>query len=173
MVKRDVITALIDSKKAAVLNTLLESSEELYLKEISDSSKVPISTTFRILQELTANGLVAKRKWKTSKVYSCPQNDKVEFLKDLFTEEVDAVQEFVSQVKGFQGIKQIIMHGEQSQGKANVILIGEYINENRVREVCDAINKKGFELSFLTLTQNQYSQMSRMGIYKGEKKVLK
>ncbi len=173
MVKKEILASLIDSKKFAILKVLLNSSEELYLKEISERSKVPLATTHRILQDLSKVNILQRRVWKTSKVYSCPENEKTKFLKDLFREEVDAVQLFVSQVKDFQGIQQIILHGEQRQGKANLLLIGEYINSNRIQEVCDEINKQGFQLSFLTLAPSQYEQMSKMGLYSGTKNVLK
>lgn len=170
MVKREVFTSLVDSKKAAILKTLLETNDELLLKEISTKSKVPLTSTFRIMQEFVSLDLVHRKEWKTSKVYSCKHNEKVDFLRDLFKEEIDILQSFVEQVKDFQGIQKIILHGKQEEG--NLLLIGEYINSNRVQEVCDELNKKGADLTFLTVTPSQYEQMNRMGLY-GETKVLR
>ena len=35
------------------------------------------------------------------------------------------------------------------------------------------VKDKGFDLSYLTLTKEQYEQMAKMGLYSGEKQVLK
>jgi len=173
MVKKEVIAALIDQKKAAVLKIVLNSREEMYLKEIAGKSDVSITSTFRILQELVNLGILRKREWKTSKVYSCENNDKVSFLKDLFIEEYDGIKEFVEVAKNIQGIQEILLHGPKKKNKANILLIGDDINTDKIEEVCVKIRENGFDLSYLTLKENQYQQMAKMGLYSGEKKILK
>ncbi|HLD01007.1 MAG TPA: helix-turn-helix domain-containing protein [Candidatus Nanoarchaeia archaeon] len=173
MVKKEILAALIDQHKAAILRTVLNSKEEMYLKEIASKSNVPLTSAFRILQELVELGIFNKREWKTSKVYSCEKNEKTDFLRELFHEEFDGLQEFVRAVENFAGIQQIILHGAREQNKASVILIGEYINSSRIDEVCKEIKKLGFDLNYLALTRAQYEQMDRMGFYPEKKKVLK
>ena len=173
MVKKEVLGKLIDTKTAAILNVILNSQEELYLKEIALKSGVSITSTFRILQELQKLGILKRREWKTSKVYSCEKNEKVDFLKELFQEELDGLKEFLTATRELPGVQNIILHGAKRKGKANVLLIGENIEANKVEEVCSQLREKGYELSYLTLTKNQYDQMSKMGLYSGEKKVLK
>jgi len=173
MSKKEVLAALLDDKKTAILKTVLNTKEEMYLQEISQLSKVSLSSTYRILQELVNLTILQRREWKTSKVYKAQDNEKVEFLKELFHEEFDGILEFLETVKDFSGIQSIILHGQRSRSKANVLLIGEYINQDRIDEVCRSLQLKGFELTFLILTKSQYEQMSRMGMYQGEKKILK
>jgi len=173
MSKREVLSSLLDTKKVAIIKTLLNTKEELYLQEISQQSQVSLSSTYRILQSLVSLEILQRREWKNSKVYRTNSNDKVEFLKELFHEDFDGLQEFVETVKDFSGIQSIVLHGKSSKSKANVLLIGEYINQDRIEEVCRSLQLKGFELTFLTLTKSQYEQMSRMGMYQGEKKILK
>ena len=173
MVKKELLAKLIDHKKTAILKVLLSSPEELCLKEIVQKSKVSITSTFRILQELQELGVLTRREWKTSKVYSCKKNEKVDFLKDLFHEEFDGLSEFVDVVRDFSGIQEILLQGAKRKGKANVLLIGENIDVSKIDEVCNGLKEKGYELSYLTLTKSQYKQMSKMGLYSGEKKVLK
>ncbi len=172
MVKREVLTKLIDAKKAAILRILLNSPEELCLKEIAGKSLVPMTSTFRILHELGGMEIVKRREWKTSKVYSCFENEKVDFLRELFHEEFDGVREFVEKIKEFYGIQRILLQSK-SQSRANLLLIGEGINANRVEETCEEIRKRGFDVQFLSLVQPQYEQMVRMGLYSGKEKVLK
>ena len=173
MVKKEVLSHLIDQKKLAVLQVILNSQEEMYLKEIAKKSAVPITSTFRILQELAAMGMVRKKEWKTSKVYCCENNKKVEFLKELLHDEFDGIATFVERTGCMEEIQQIILHGAQKKNKANMLLIGDKIDTKAVEEVRFALNEKGFELSYVTLTPGQYEQMSKMGLYAGEKIVLK
>ena len=173
MGKKEVLATLIDSKKAAILRIILNSKDEMYLKEIAEKSNVPITSAFRILQEFVNLEILQKRHWKTSKLYLCQSNEKVEFLKDLFQEEFDGLQEFVDTVSGISGINNIILHGARKNGKANVLLLGENIDVNPVESACLKLREKGFELTYLTLTKEQYAQMAKMGLYSGEKQNLK
>lgn len=173
MSKKEALAGLIDEKKLSVLKTLMNSKEEMYLKEISEKSKVSLASTFRILQDLMVQGIVNKRQWKTSKVYHCHANEKVDFLKELFHEEFNGLNYFLEAINDFAGIHQVILQGENKKNKANVLLIGEYINSNRIDEICQELRQKGFDLSFVTLNRSQYEQMSRMGFYAGEKKILR
>lgn len=174
--KKAIISSLIDEKKASILRIILNSPDELYLKEIAEKSNVPIATAFRILQELITLEILQKREWKTSKVYSPLQNEKVEFLKDLFNEEIDGIKEFLTATQELPNIQNIILHGTRKKDKANLLLIGEGIDlatKDKIDIVCKTIKDKGFEISFLTLTKEQYTQMVKMGLYSGEKKILK
>ena len=166
----------MDEKKAAILRILLNSPDELYLKEIAQKSNVPIASAFRILQELVTLDILQKREWKTSKVYSPLANEKVEFLKDLFNEEIDGIKEFLQSTQDLQNIQNIILHGTRKKDKANLLLIGEGIDlatKDKIDVACKTIKDKGFEITFLTLTQEQYTEMVKMGLYSGEKKILK
>ena len=173
MVKREVISALLDSKKVSVLKVLLNSSEELYLKEIAEKSNVSITSTFRLLQDFVNQDLIEKKLWKTSKIYLCKKNEKVNFLKELLFEEFDGVQTFLDSIKEISEIKKIILQGKKTRNKANLLLIGENINQTKIDEICKEIKNQGFELSYFPLTEQQYEQMTKMGLYSGEKKVLK
>ena len=173
MVKQGVLAALIDNKKAAVLKTLLFSKEELYLKEISSRSNVSLTSTFRIVNELVTLEIFTKKKWKSSKVYHCNENEKVEFLKELFAEKIDGVQEFATALGSVSEIEQIILHGGRKKDSANMLLIGSDIPSEAVEAAQQIVASRGFDISYLTLTKGQYEQMSKMGLYSGKKEVIK
>ena len=173
MANKEILAELIDVKKAAILKVLFHSKEELCLKEIAQKSTVPMSSTFRILKELVGLQVVQRREWKTSKVYSSLDNERVEFLKELFQEEVDGVSEFIESIKDIPGIQSIVLHGVKKKGRANILLIGENIETAKADSICSILKEKGFELTYLTLTKVQYAQMQKMGLYQGEKVVLK
>lgn len=164
---------LMDSKKAAVLKILSNSKEELCLKEVAEKSNVSITSVFRILQELTAAGIIKKKEWKNSKVYSLEENEQASVIRELFVEEFEGLDEFVSLAGALPGVQSLILSGPKKKDKASVLVIGEGVDVGKVRDVCQQLKVKGFEVTFLTLGKEQYEQMTKMGLYPGEKKVLK
>jgi len=173
MVKRELLAELLDSKKIGVLKVILNSNEELYLNEIAKKSGVSITSTFRLLQSFVNLDLVEKKVWKTSKVYYCKNNDKIAFLKDLFLEQFDGIQAFLQASAEISGIQEIILHGQAKKDKANLLLIGNNIEQDKAKAISASIKNKGFDLSFVALTPDQYEQMAKMGLYSGDKKILR
>jgi len=173
MVRKEMLHSLIDAKKIAILEVLLNSHEEMFLKEISQKSKVPMASAFRILQDMVGQGLLNKRKWKTSTIYNCVQNEKTDVLKELFSNEYDGVAEFVQAVGILPEVQSILLHGTQRKGKANLLVIGENLDTSKMEEASQRVREKGFDLTYLPVTRKQYDQMAKMGLYQGEKKVLK
>jgi hypothetical protein len=173
MGRGEALAQLIDEKKAAVLKALFNSKEELCLNEIATKSEVSLTSTFRILQEFVDAGLVKRREWKNAKVYSSEDNERITFLRELFYEEFDGLAEFVNLAGNLAGIQSIVTYGPKKNDKASVMVIGEGIDGNKITETCQKLKDKNFELTVLTLTKSQYDQMTRMGLYGGDKKVLK
>ena len=87
-----------------------------------------ITSTFRILKEFVSWEILDKKEWKTSKVYFCQNSEHVDFLKDLFSEQFDGLQEFVNIIGNFEGVNNIVLHGAKKKGKASVLLIGPIYN---------------------------------------------
>ena len=173
MNKKELLGNLIDEKKAAVIKVLLDAKEELVLKEIAHKSKVPITSTFRILHELVRLGVIKRREWKTSKVYLKEQTETVTFLEELFAEEYDGIPDFIQGMQDLAGVQNIILHGGRKKNKANILLIGEGIDSGKVEALCATIRERGFEITHVPLTKEQYTQMSKMGLYAGEKVILR
>ena len=170
MDRKEVVIKLIDSKRASILRVLANAKEELSLKEVVQKSNVPVASAHRILQELAALQLVLRRVWKTSKVYSIV---KEESLHELFHEEYDGVQEFVQGLELISGIQHLILHKVGKEGKANIFVLGQDLDSAKIEEACTKVREKGIDISYLALTKQQYDQMMKMGLYGGEKKILK
>ena len=170
--KREAVEQLMDRKKAQVLKVLLFFPEETYLQEISQKSQVSLSSTFRILQELTTTGLVHRRKWKTSTLYRCPATEQVAFLRELWEEPLDGALEFAKKMQHHSQISHILVHGQQKRNKANVLVIGEQLDQVPLEEACKELKSRGIEITYLTLTKEQYRQLVNMGLYAGEKKIV-
>ncbi len=171
MEKKEVLANLIDAKKAAILRVLLNSSEELYLKEICQKSSVPMSSAFRILQDLAKAGILEKRQWKTSKVYGCQKESKT-FLKELLSDGPEVVQEFLQALKPLPGVENIYLHSDK-KGKGIMLIIGRNLPSDLIERLAAQLRENGQEINYLTLAREQYEQMLRMGLYPLERKVLR
>jgi len=166
-----VLRGLLDHKKISVLKTLHFAKEDMYLRELAKKSEVSVSSVFRILQELMRLGLVRVKEVGMMKFFSLVRNEKSRFLEGWFKEE-SLLDVFVAGVKGMEGVKKIFLQGKVEENRGNIILIGEAVDDLRVKEICEKIKEKGLDLSFLILNEEQFEKLDKMGLYAGEKKVL-
>ncbi|MBT4651003.1 winged helix-turn-helix transcriptional regulator [Candidatus Woesearchaeota archaeon] len=171
MIEKEVLGGLLDHKKVAVLKTLYFAKGEMYLREIAKKSGVSVSTVFRILQELSAIGLIRVKEIRMMKFYGLVRNERSRFLEGWF-KEPSLLDFFVENVGGMDGVKRILLHGKLEENRANVILLGEGVDDARVKLICEKIKEKGFDLSYLILNEEQFEKLDAMGLYAGEKKVL-
>ena len=169
-----ILEGLFDNKKLAVLRLFLQNKErQFYLREIAKETKVPIATTFRIIGRLVKLELVSQLKINKFKLYKIAENENIVFLEGFLKEGKRIVQQFADKVKLLSGVEEIILHGDETEEKANILLIGEDVDANELKRICAAIKEQyKFTISSLTLTREQFSQMSNMGLYSGRKKVL-
>jgi DNA-binding MarR family transcriptional regulator len=175
MQELETLTALFDRKTIAILTSLANdnSKEGLYLREISKLSKVPDATTYRIIAKLVKAGIARQQSIKNLKLYTFNNNDKTVFLYRILKKEVRVVEIFVEKASAIPNVEAILLHGEDSSQRANILLIGNNIDPQPVKELCAMLNEKyKFVISPLTLTAEQFSQMSSMGLYTGKEKVL-
>jgi len=171
MISKEVLKGLLDHKKISLLKVLYEAKEELYLREIAKKSGVPVASVFRILQDLIKIGLVRVREVKMMKFYSLVRDGRERFLEDWFKEE-SWLEVFVRAMQNKEGLKRILLQGKAEPHQANIILIGEKLDDLGIKEVVNKIKEKGFDISYLILTEEQFNKLDAMGLYGGEKKVL-
>jgi len=173
MARIELVQGLMDAKKLAVLDILFNSDEEMYLGEIAKASKVPAATTYRIINEMVKLGLVKVNQIKKLKLYSVDKNEKTLFWGNILRKGVQVLDEFISIVKVIPGLQEIMLHGETMKDRANLLIIGENLDEGILKGAVGAIKEKhGFTITYLPLTLLQYRQMSAMGMYGERKKVL-
>ncbi len=169
-----IFEELFDDKIIAILKTLFkDTGREFYLQELSEEAKIPMATTFRILDKLNKLEIVEISKISRFKLYKLKKNKKVEFLASVFKMELRIMDKFIEEVKELPGLNKIILHGKEYPDRANVLLIGDDIDSGEIKRICAKIKEKyQFTINPLSLTQSQYEQMSQMGLYSGQKKVL-
>ena len=157
-----------------ILKLFFNSPEkEFYLIEIAKETKVSTATTFRIVGKLTELGVLKKIKIAKFKLYMLNQNENVEFLQSFIREDIQVLKLFINQIKELPNIEAIILHGKESTSRANLLIIGEDIDQAPIKILTGEIKEKyDFTLSYLVLAKEQYEQMSNMGLYSGQKKIL-
>jgi len=170
----NILEGLFDSKILKVIRLFLnEKDNQFYLREISNKVNVPVATTFRIVKKLLKLGLIQEIRIKKFKLYKIKEGSNTKFLESFIREEKRILDQFVDRIKNISGINSVILHGKEKKDRVNILIIGENIDSNSIKQLCADIKEKyNFTISSLTLTEDQFKQMSSMGLYSGEKKTL-
>ncbi len=169
-----ILEELFDKKKISILKVFFrEPKNQLYLQEVSVKSGVSIATCSRILGRLGRLDILSVKTISRFRLYELLDNPKVKYLSKLFKEDLKIMQKFAESAANIDGVETIILHGEEQKDRANVLLIGQSINPGDVKALCAEIKERdNFVISSLSLTAEQYTQMSQMGLYAGKKKIL-
>lgn len=165
---------LFDGKIVSILRFFLNRKDQQFtLKEISKYSRVPLASTFRIINKLVTLEIIQIIKNKHLKVYVLAQNDKTRYLEAIIKENKTIMEEFVERISEVQGIRTIILHGKIEKDKANILIIGEDVDNSLIKEALVSIKEKySFSITHLVLTESQYNQMAAMNLYSGKKEIL-
>jgi hypothetical protein len=131
------------------------------------------ATTYRILSRLVNTDIIKEIKISKFKVYQIQENNKTKNLSRIIKSEINPLDIFVEKVKGIDGIDSVILHGKKTSKGANLLLIGRDDSSGKIDELSKEIEKKhNFKIDFLIISDFQFRQMTRLGVYSGEKKVL-
>ncbi len=170
----NVLEGLFDKKILKIVRLFLNEKEnQFYLREISTKVNVPVATTFRIIKKLLKLSIIEEIKIKKFKLYKIKQGSNTKFLETFIREEKQILDIFTEKAKNIKGINSVILHGKEAKDRANILIIGESIDSNEIKQLCaDIKSKYNFTISPLNLTEDQFKQMSSMGLYSGQKKVL-
>ncbi|MEM4267545.1 MAG: hypothetical protein QXK37_01810 [Candidatus Woesearchaeota archaeon] len=174
MEELEVLEGLFDKKVIRILKVFFrDRTKQFYLQEVSEQSNVPIATTSRILNKFAKNDIIEVQKVSRIKLYRLKGGKKTDFLGEIFKEDTHIIKLFISHVSKMPGIRRIILHGREQKDRANILLIGEGLDHGEIKRICAEIRDKyKFLISDLSLTEEQYYQMTSMGLYQGEKRVL-
>jgi CO dehydrogenase/acetyl-CoA synthase epsilon subunit len=174
MESQKLMENLFDKKMLAIIKLFLKrKDQEFYLKEISKQTRVPLASTHRILARLLDLGILERTKIKHLKIYRLADNQKTKYLEAVFEEKKTILDEFIEQANLVDGIKTIIFYGREEKDKANLLIIGEGVDNSLIRDIIVKIKEKyNFTITHLVLTESQYQQMAAMNLYPGKKEIL-
>lgn len=173
MEKKEALAGLMDKNALKILKLFINNNDqEFYLREIAKRSRVPPATTFRTLHTLLKLELIAEHRVKKFKFYRLHEEN-AGFLIDILADRRSAVQAFVEQIKTDNHVEMVVLHGKEERSKANLLIIGNDIDQEAVRSASLAAKEEySFNIIHLTLGPDQYNQMSSMGLYPGKKIIL-
>jgi DNA-binding Lrp family transcriptional regulator len=169
-----VFEDLFDKKIISILKILFKDhTKQYYLQELSKESNVPMATTSRILNKLNKLEIIEITKISRFKLYRPFVNKKVELLSGIFKEDIKILDKFIEKIKGLPNLHSVVLHGKKQTNRANILLIGDNMDPGIIKTICSEIKEQyNFIITPLSLNYEQYAQMSQMGLYSGEKKVL-
>ena len=170
----NLLENLFDQKSLNIIRLFLDDkTAEFYLREVSKESGVSVASTYRIINKLVDLNILNQIKIKKFKLYKLADNDNTKFLTGVLKEKARALDEFVQVAKKMSFIDEIILHGKEEKNKASLLLIGKDILASEIKILCGSIKHKyGFTVSSLSLTKDQYDQMSQMDLFPRMKKNL-
>ncbi|MFC1800425.1 helix-turn-helix domain-containing protein [Nanoarchaeota archaeon] len=171
MGQADILEQLFDGKILSILRVFYrDPGQQLYLREISKKTHVPVASTFRIIQKLVKLNIITQHVIKKFKLYNLGDNESTRFLGQLIKKEKQALQVFITRAKGVLGVETIMLQGREEKDRANLIIIGQEVDKTQIKNICANIKKEfNFTITELVLEKDQYQQMNKMGLYPGQR----
>ncbi|MGM5481526.1 MAG: hypothetical protein ACQESE_03895 [Nanobdellota archaeon] len=171
--KQKILESLLSPSTFKILKLFINNDEQkYYLREVAKLSRVPPASTYRILKQLVNANIIHIEQIKRVKLYTL-NAENTRFLSDILQDRKSALVEFVESIKAFDGVQMVVLHGREEKDRANVLVIGNGMDIDSIKRNAVYISDKfKFNIILLTLTPEQYNQMSSMGLYPGKKKIL-
>jgi len=166
MTEVNILQDLFDQKIISVINLLLENPDKYYtLSEISLLSRVNITTTFRIVNRLISSNIVISNTIGKTKIYQLRKNEKSMFLYKFLKKQGDHIEEFLDKIKEYERVKKIILEGRTNK-EAKIIIVGDFIPDEQLKSMAQDINiKHSFKINFLILSESQFEDMKKIGLF--------
>lgn len=160
----DILEQLFDKKTLDVLRLFYQNDKkEFYIRELSRLSKVSLATTFRTVQKLVKLNLVNRIQISKFKVYILADNEQSRFLGQVVKKQKQALQVFVTKIKSLPGLEKVLIQGKEEKDRANIILIGQDMPTNDIKQICIAIKEQfSYIVSPLMVDYEQFEQMKQM-----------
>lgn len=169
-----LMEGLFDKKRLQLIKLFLDNQEHEYgVREAAKAARIPPATAFRILQTLLKMEVVEERKIKRLRLYRLAQNKATRFLDELLAIKKTAIEEFLEVARTLSGVEEIILHGKETKEKANLLVVGQQLDVTALSRIVGEIKDRyRFTILHMTLSPEQYVQMSSMGLFSGEKRTL-
>jgi len=169
----DLLRGLFDEKIVSVINFFLENPEkQLSLTQVSSLAKINIATTMRILDKLVKQDIVELIIVGKSKIYKMKRSEKTMALNKFLKNEEEHLLEFIDKIKQHQRLKKVILE-TKTNNSAKLLLVGNYLPTEKITSLVEEIRRTHhFRIQFVELTENQFHDMEKIGIYDLNKKII-
>lgn len=173
MREMEILRELFDEKIIRVLNTFLDNQEKnLSLSEISELSKINMTTTFRIIKKLAEKDFINIIIVGKTKTYQIKRNEKVLILLKFLKKDTDYLLEFINNIKQHLGVKKIVLE-LRSKDSAKLLIVGDIIPSEKIKEIAGEIKTKhNFAIDFVEISEKQFAEMKNLGLYDLNRKII-
>ena len=174
MESEKLLEQLFDKKILVIIRYFIKNpNQNFYLREISKATRIPVSSTFRIINRLVEIKLLQIHKFKAFKLYSWNDNEQAKYIQYILEQKKTVLDSFVERASQIEGIQLIILHGEATKSQASLLIIGKNIDDSMLKElVGKAKEENDFTINYLNLQPEQFNQMAAMGLYPKKKTIL-
>ena len=170
----DILKQLFDKKILRIIDVFLQNKDkQFYLRELGRAANVSPATTYRIIGKLVKSEIIEEIKISKFKVYKIIISEKTKGLAKLLKEEVNPLEIFVEKAKIINGIDSIILQGKKTNKSAIILIIGNDNVSKKAETIVKEIKQKhNFNIDLVILSDLQFRQMTKLGVYSGDKNIL-
>jgi len=168
----EILKDLFDEKIVRIINLFIENPQKKYsLTDVSNFSKVNITTTFRILHKLSEKDFLKAKVIGKVRFYQLNYNEKTKELTKLLKKDSDPIQEFISAISTHPRIRKIILESKENN-TAKIIIVGDFIPQHQINRAIEQIKEKhNFKISYVEFSENQYLKLREFK-YDLDKKII-
>ncbi|HDP73337.1 MAG TPA: hypothetical protein ENN46_00045 [Candidatus Woesearchaeota archaeon] len=168
----EILNDLVDEKIISILKVFVkEPSKNFYLKEISDLSKVSIATTFRLLKFFVEKKYIDEKSYGPQRLFSLSKSQKGKLIADAMSSRQKPLEVLMGYLSQVSGIIKVYLYGKVTEEAASLIILGDNVSPQAVEQAAKKLfEETGFQVKFMILSESQFEQMSKMGMYADERK---
>ena len=174
MAEQNILDNLMDKSMLKILRTFLDNpAQQFYLRELAKKTRIPTTSTLRILRHLIKQEIIEESRIKRMTLYELAMNKETEFLAEILSTKKSALNAFIDLISKVPGIDQVLLHGKESPDRASILIIGHSVDAEKVQyAVLDVKQRFKFSILHLLIEPAQFEQMTAMGLYPGKKVLL-
>jgi hypothetical protein len=169
----EILKDLFDRNLIEILNLFIDNPEnEFSLTEISKITKINMTGTFRIVNNLIKKNFIKEIPIGKRKNYMLEKNKKTEELMKILKTEEAPLEMFIKELSKEDGIDRIILESKE-KNTAKLLLIGDLIDSEKIYKLSATIKEKyNYSIIFVGLSVAQYKSLKSFKEYNLDRKVL-
>ena len=169
----DVLKDLFDEKIISVISLFIENPEKKYfLSDVANSTKINITTTFRILNKLVEKSFLKPTIVGKVRLYQLEKNEKTMELMKILKSGSSPLNEFIEDISVHPRIRKIILESKD-KNSAKVLIVGDFLPQEKINKAIEKIKQKdNFKINYVEITEKQFDGLKAFQNYNLEKKII-
>jgi DNA-binding MarR family transcriptional regulator len=172
-IEMDVLKDLFDEKIISVISLFIENPEKKYfLSDVANSTKINITTTFRILNKLVEKSFLKPTIVGKVRLYQLEKNEKTMELMKILKSGSSPLNEFIEDISVHPRIRKIILESKD-KNSAKVLIVGDFLPQEKINKAIEKIKQKdNFKINYVEITEKQFDGLKAFQNYNLEKKII-